>query len=257
MTDGLTAKQRKAVQSAAASIRSSCRPLLIGLAGDLACGLGTSGTDPEMCGICLEAPKVPSVPVPEKIMFFRPLPRPVLLDLPRAMDLLLENDPSALALLGLRPEHIFYCSEEGRMLLDHSSLFLSRRAADTFGASAFRIRRLLQKEVLGGHTKRGTLIRNMAELIRIYAAGTDLLLNGRLMTYRERELGLFKDILSGKYSDRHGNPNMEYERLLLDYMGAFRSACAGSRLPAEPDHDRIESLFLEISARIRNKCDLS
>ena len=77
--------------------------------------------------------------------------------------------------------------------------------------------------------------------------GGELLENGIVSTYREREHELLTDIRAGKYLDRHKVPTREYERLLEDYIGAFNAAAIRTHLPPEPDWEKANELTMEIT----------
>lgn len=54
----------------------------------------------------------------------------------KLLTLLTNCNPNVIELLGCRPEHYFVLTPIGRQLLDQRKLFLSRRAADSFGGYA-------------------------------------------------------------------------------------------------------------------------
>lgn len=62
----------------------------------------------------------------------------------KLVGLLLNCNPNTIELLGCKPEHYFYVSETGQMLLDNRKLFLSRRAVNSFGGYATQQLRRLQ-----------------------------------------------------------------------------------------------------------------
>lgn len=64
----------------------------------------------------------------------------------KLIKLITDANPNTIELLGNLPEHYFYVSEAGRLLLDNAGLFLSRRAAYSFGGYASaQLRRLENK----------------------------------------------------------------------------------------------------------------
>lgn len=62
----------------------------------------------------------------------------------KLIGLLLNCNPNTIEMLGCKPEHYFYISDAGRMMLDNASLFLSQRAAYSFGGYATQQLRRLQ-----------------------------------------------------------------------------------------------------------------
>lgn len=61
----------------------------------------------------------------------------------KIVSLMINCNPNTIELLGTKPEHIFEISKEGKMLRENINLFLSRRAANSFGGYAHQqLRRL-------------------------------------------------------------------------------------------------------------------
>ena len=238
--------RKQIVMETMEEILQRCQPLLVGYGGSIAYGLDTPKSDIDIRGIFLNPPE-------EWIGLQRETEQlrlddsdTVLYGLRKSIKLLLNGNPNVIELLGLRQEDILYCTDEGRTILDHASLFLSRRTGFTFGAFAVNLRRQIQKQVSEGKTDAKTLSKEMAHLIRVYAMGGELLENGLVTTYRTREHDLLMDIREGKYLDRHRVPTADYERLLLDYTGAFNAAMTRTHLPAEPDWEKANALTMKI-----------
>ena len=244
----LTKKQKREAETALEEIRTRGRPLLVGFGGSIAYGLNTPRSDVDIRGIFLNTPEEFTGLRTETEQLRLEGSDTVLYGLRKAMRLLLDCNPNVIELLGLRPEHVLICSEEGRMILDRSYVFLSKRAIWTFGGYATSLRKKLQTQVYEGKTDARTLSKEMSHLIRIYAMGIELL-DGQITTFREREHDLLMEIRGGRYLDRHRVPTQEYERLLEDYIGGFNAAAIRTRLPAEPDREAANSLTMEIVYR--------
>lgn len=61
----------------------------------------------------------------------------------KLVGLLLNCNPNTIEMLGCKPEHYFYVSDAGRMMIDNAHLFLSQKAANSFGGYATQqLRRL-------------------------------------------------------------------------------------------------------------------
>lgn len=61
-------------------------------------------------------------------------------------DLLVQCNPNTIEILGCKPEEYFMLTETGRLLIENSSIFLSKRVADTFsGYARGQLTRLLNK----------------------------------------------------------------------------------------------------------------
>ncbi|MEW9093752.1 MAG: nucleotidyltransferase domain-containing protein [Clostridiaceae bacterium] len=68
----------------------------------------------------------------------------VIYPLKQIVTLLTNANPNTIELLGTKDEHLFICTEEGKMLRDNSNLFLSKRAYASFGGYATQQLRRLQ-----------------------------------------------------------------------------------------------------------------
>lgn len=65
----------------------------------------------------------------------------------KLVNLLLNCNPNVIEMLGCKPEHYLYLSKEGQEMLDNKHLFLSQRAANSFGGYAIAQLRRLQNAV--------------------------------------------------------------------------------------------------------------
>lgn len=62
----------------------------------------------------------------------------------KIVNLMINTNPNTIEIMGTKPEQIFYISQEGQMLKDNIGLFLSKRAAHSFGGYAHQQLRRLQ-----------------------------------------------------------------------------------------------------------------
>ncbi len=65
----------------------------------------------------------------------------------KLVSLLLNCNPNCIELLGCKPEHYFIMTEMGRRMIDNRKLFLSKRAADSFGGYANQQLRRLENAI--------------------------------------------------------------------------------------------------------------
>ncbi len=91
------------------------------------------------------------------------------------------------------------------------------------------------------------LNKHMMHLIRLYAMGIDIL-NGEIITYREKEHDLLMDIRNNKYlEDDLMTPTKAFKEILEEYSRKFDEAAEVTRLPDAPDYDAINNLAIEIN----------
>ncbi len=254
----------------------------------------------------------------------------------KLVHLLTDTNPNTIELLGNRPEHYFYLSPIGRELLDHASLFLSKRAINSFGGYANQqLRRLNNKAVrtveqeeqerhilktiehasfdfarkyfdmpedairlyidtainkefdqeifmdvslkhyplrdykamwselnniVKAYTQvgkrnanaatHGKLGKHMMHLIRLHLMCLDILTEGKIITYREKEHDLLMDIRNGKYLDANNQPTAEFFELVDSYERKLDYAKEHTILPDEPDYARINEFVASVNERI-------
>ena len=254
----------------------------------------------------------------------------------KLMHLLSNCNPNVIEILGLKPEHYLYLSEEGKELLNNSSLFLSKRAFHTFGGYAYsQLRRLdnkaarkldqpeqenhilnsiknsqltfdekyleydedaiklyiddavneeFDKEIFMdihlthyplrdykgmwsemnnivkeysrlGHRnenaiKRGKLAKHMMHLIRLYMMCDDILLDGKIITYREKEHEFLMDIRNGKYLDDNDQPTKAFMEMVEYYQNLIEEDKVKSQLPEKVNMKEINKFMADINERI-------
>lgn len=254
----------------------------------------------------------------------------------KLLHLLSNCNPNVIEILGLKPEHYLYLSEEGKELLNNKDLFLSKRAFHTFGGYAYsQLRRLdnkaarkldqteqenhilnsiknaqltfsekyldydedsiklyldkaineeLDSEIFMdihlthyplrdykgmwsemnniikeysrlGHRnenaiKRGKLAKHMMHLIRLYMMCDDILLDGKIITYREKEHDFLMDIRNGKFLDDNDQPTEEFMDIVEVYQEKVKKSYEISDLPHSPDYNKINKFMADINEKI-------
>lgn len=117
--------------------------ILLTLGGSHAYGTETADSDIDLRGIVAEGPRE-LIGFSSFEQFEDKATDTVLYSFRKIVSLLLNCNPNTLELFGTKPEHIFALSEEGKQLKEHVHLFLSRRAAASFGGYASQQLRRLQ-----------------------------------------------------------------------------------------------------------------
>lgn len=246
---GLSRRNRRQIDKILVEIHARCRPLVVGFGGDHACGINVRNSDLVLRGIFVNpqeewmglAEMTDSIELENADV--------VLYGLRLGMELLSYCDPPLFDLLGLRPEHYLICTDEWRMILDNKYAFFSKEAIYSYNLYIERRRKAFQVMLSRREKDRKKLCVEMAQLVRFFATGAELLMDGDIVPYREAEHDLLMDIRNGKYLNRRRLPTPEYWELLDEYRGAFRGAAISTHFRAGPDRERIEDLTREIVRR--------
>ncbi len=254
----------------------------------------------------------------------------------KMIKLLLECNPNTCDILGMRSEHYLMVSEIGHELLYNKNIFLSKRAARSFGGYAdAQLRRLhnalardsfpqSEKEqhifnsvrnaledfkrrfnkfdkgsinlyidksenkeldteifidanlnhyplrdydnmwsgmhnVVRDYDKVGKrnhkkddahLNKHAMHLIRLFMMAIDILEQGDIITYREKEHELLMAIRNGEYQKKDGMFRNEFYEILEDYEKRLNYAIAHTILPDNPDMKRVEAFVERINERV-------
>jgi uncharacterized protein len=124
------------------SLRSNI--ILLTTGGSHAYGTDTSSSDLDIRGITINsAEEILTMEYNDKPVEDRATDT-VVYFLKQIVTLLLNCNPNTIEILGTKPEHLFICTEEGKLLRDNVHLFLSKKAAASFGGYAIAQLRRLQ-----------------------------------------------------------------------------------------------------------------
>lgn len=91
------------------------------------------------------------------------------------------------------------------------------------------------------------LCKHMMHLIRLYLTCIDLLEQGDIITYREKDHDLLMDIRSGKFMDNSGVILPEFYDLLHEQEKRMEYAKNNTSLPKEPNLKSIEDMVMAIN----------
>ena len=119
--------------------------ILLGLGGSYAYGTNVEGSDVDIRGCALNS-KMDILTNQNFEQFVNEETDTTVYSFNKLVSLLSNVNPNTIEMLGLRPEHYLYVNPVGQSLLANSHLFLSRRAAYSFGGySNAQLRRLSNK----------------------------------------------------------------------------------------------------------------
>ena len=94
--------------------------------------------------------------------------------------------------------------------------------------------------------KKNKLSKHMMHLIRLYLMGIDILLDGKIVTYREKEHDFLMEIRNGKYLDELSMPTNEFMDIVDEYENKFNQAKVKSKLPEKPDYKKIKDFIYDV-----------
>lgn len=99
-------------------------------------------------------------------------------------------------------------------------------------------------------TEHGKLAKHMMHLIRLYLMCLDIMKDGEIITYREKDHNLLMDIRAGKYLDENDQPTTEFMEMVDYYENEMNKAKETTELPNTPDYKKINEFVMSVNERI-------
>ncbi len=309
--------------------------ILLGLGGSYSYGTNNENSDLDIRGITMNL-KSDLIGLTEFEQYVDDKTDTVIYSFNKMIRLLLECNPNTCELLGFRPENYLIKTELGQELLDHSGLFLSKRAARSFGGYAdAQLRRLqnalarnsfpqqereqhifnsvknaledfqrrqknfpngtirlyidqaqnpafdseifidaqythyplrdyenmwsVMHNVVRDYDKIGKrnnkkddnhLNKHAMHLIRLFMMAIDILEKEEIITYREKERELLLSIRNGQFQKQDGGFCEEFYELLAEYEQKLEYATAHTRLPDNPDMEKVEEFVERMNEKV-------
>lgn len=187
----------------------------------------------------------------------------------KILPMLLNCNPNTIEILGCLPRHYIQLSEIGRELISLKDAFLSKRCINSFGGYAksqlheldklvnpapeefydeakedliikfdTRNRKAIEHKKLGKH---------MMHLVRLYLMAFDILEDGQINTYRNKDRDFLMDIRNGKYLDDNQMPTKAFTDIINELDVKFNILKDNTCLPDNPDIDRINKFLSEVN----------
>jgi predicted nucleotidyltransferase len=97
------------------------------------------------------------------------------------------------------------------------------------------------------HNKLG---KHMMHLVRLYLMCLDILNEGEIITYREKDHDFLMSIRNGAYLDDNRQPIPEFFDIVADFEDKLERAKATTQLPDNPDYKKINELVMSVNERI-------
>lgn len=99
-------------------------------------------------------------------------------------------------------------------------------------------------------TSHGKLSKHMMHLIRLYLMCLDIMRDGEIITYREKDHDLLMDIRAGKYLDDNQQPTAEFMEMVDYFENEMQRAKETTELPNAPDYKKINEFVMSVNERI-------
>ena len=96
----------------------------------------------------------------------------------------------------------------------------------------------------------GKLAKHMMHLVRLYLMCLDILNNGEIVTYREKDHDFLMDIRNGKYLDDNRQPTPEFFDIVSDLESKLDVAKRTTDLPDNPDYKKINKFLASVNERV-------
>jgi predicted nucleotidyltransferase len=94
------------------------------------------------------------------------------------------------------------------------------------------------------------LSKHMMHLVRLYLMCLDILNNGEIVTYREKDHDFLMEIRNGKYLDDNRQPTPEFFDIVDELEARLDQAKHTTELPDNPDYNTINKFVASVNERI-------
>ena len=98
--------------------------------------------------------------------------------------------------------------------------------------------------------EKGKLAKHMTHLIRLYLMCLDILENGEIVTYREKDHDFLMEIRNGKYLDENRQPTSEFYQIVEEFEARLQDAKKNTQLPENPDYKKIQEFVVSVNEKI-------
>lgn len=96
----------------------------------------------------------------------------------------------------------------------------------------------------------GKLAKHMMHLVRLYLMCLDILNDGEIITYREKDHDFLMEIRNGKYLDENRQPTPEFFDIVDDLEAKLDKAKETTDLPDNPDYKKINEFVASVNERV-------
>lgn len=96
----------------------------------------------------------------------------------------------------------------------------------------------------------GKLAKHMMHLVRLYLMCFDILDNGEIITYREKDHDFLMSIRNGDYLDENDKPTKEFFNIVDELESQLEAKKNSTMLPETPDMKQIEKFVMSVNERV-------
>lgn len=96
----------------------------------------------------------------------------------------------------------------------------------------------------------GKLAKHMMHLVRLYLMCLDILNDGKIITYREKDHDFLMSSRNGKYLDDNRQPISEFFEIVDELEAKLDAAKKNTSLPENPDYKKINEFVASVNERI-------
>ena len=210
--------------------------IMLGISGSNSYGTNIDGSDLDIRGISLELPQ-DLLLLKESRNIADNHTDTTIYQFNSFIKLLVKGQPNMIEMLGLRKEDYLYKNYIFDELLKNKEMFLSQHILH-------RIKGYTESEYkkscnIGEKKKK---YKSWMHIIRLYSFGYEIA-NGNIFTYREKEKSLLLNIRKGIFNKE------EFEEILRIYREKFEIAANNSKIPYDPDLQKIKEFQMKVNKR--------
>lgn len=96
----------------------------------------------------------------------------------------------------------------------------------------------------------GKIAKHMTHLVRLYLMCIDILKDGKIITYREKEHDFLMSIRNGKYLDENQQPTKQFYDIIDEYENQLNFWKRHTALPDKPNMKVIENIVENVNEKI-------
>lgn len=100
---------------------------------------------------------------------------------------------------------------------------------------------------------KGKLAKHMMHLVRLYLMCFDILEDGKIITYREKDHDFLMSIRNGDYLTENDQPSAEFLDMVNELENKLQLLATTTELPDKPDYEKIDMLMIDIHQQILSK----